>query len=143
MENGEISDAQIDASSKRSANHAAQQGRLQFQATGIKAGAWSAATNDANQWLQVDLTDRYTRVTGVATQGRNAFYFSEWVTEYRLRYSNDGVNFRYYKQQGQTQTTDKVKLAQIPAHRKKGQLSILLWQKTTYLEVVIRFKTAL
>ncbi len=114
MESDGISDAQIDASSKWSANHAAQQGRLHFQATGIKAGAWSAATNDADQWLQVDLIGPYTRVTGVATQGRNAYLPGQWVTKYRLRYSNDGVNFRYYKQQKEGQTVDKVRLVRIP-----------------------------
>ncbi|XP_078374843.1 asialoglycoprotein receptor 2-like [Oculina patagonica] len=108
MESGGISDAQIDASSTWSANHAAQQGRLHFQATGIKAGAWSAATNDADQWLQVHMIGPYTRVTGVATQGKNAHLPGEWVTKYRLRYSDDGVNYQYYKQLKQGKTADKI-----------------------------------
>ena len=124
MENSLIPDGQIDASSKWDVNHAAEQGRLHFQATGDKAGAWSARTNDVNQWIQVDLIDPYTLVTGVATQGRNAFNIDQWVTKYRLRYSNDRKNFRYYKQQGKTQATDKVKLEQ-----RRGDLLKLIFIK--------------
>jgi len=45
------------------------------------------------------------KVTRVATQGRYSVY-NQWVTKYKLQYSDDGVNFQYYKEQGQT--TDKV-----------------------------------
>ena len=105
MESGAITDGQISASSQWDANHAATQGRLHFEAGRGKAGGWSARKNDANQWLQVDLSSRYTRVTHIATQGRNGY--DQWVTKYKLLYSNDGVIFRYYRQQGQT--TIKVK----------------------------------
>ena len=106
METGAISDAQISASSEWDANHAAKQGRLHFQAVPGKAGSWSAKANNVNQWLQIDLGNQRTKVTRVATQGRNAY--SQWVTKYKLQYSDDGVNFRYYREQGQT--TDKVKV---------------------------------
>ena len=105
MENGAISDAQITASSKWSANHAPFQGRLHFHVN-RKVGSWSALKNDLLQWLQVDLGSHYTKVTRVATQGRNAY--SQWVTKYKLQYSNDEVNFLYYREQGQN--TDKVKI---------------------------------
>ncbi|KAL9968116.1 hypothetical protein ACROYT_G026448 [Oculina patagonica] len=104
MENREISNGQITASSQWDANHAAIQGRLHFEAGGGKQGAWSARTNDVNQWLQVDLGSRYTRVTRVATQGRNAV--NQWVTKYKLQYSNDGVNFQYYREQGKNENKD-------------------------------------
>ncbi|XP_020614679.1 MAM and LDL-receptor class A domain-containing protein 1-like [Orbicella faveolata] len=52
MENGEISDRQITASSQLDASHAATQGRLNLKATGNKAGSWSALSNDPSQWLQ-------------------------------------------------------------------------------------------
>ena len=103
MESGAISDKQIKASSQRNSNHAPFHGRLHFQGI-FKAGSWSARTNDLHQWLQVDLGSLYTKVIRVATQGRNAN--SQWVTKYKLTYSNDGVNFQYYREQGQT--TDKV-----------------------------------
>ncbi|CAH3197418.1 unnamed protein product, partial [Porites evermanni] len=55
---------------------------------------WSSLNNDIYQWLQVDL-GTYTTVTRIATQGRSDMY--EWVTKYRLQYSEDGVNFHFYK----------------------------------------------
>ena len=90
METGVISFAHISASSTLDSNHAANQSRLHS-----KAGAWSAATNNAIQWLQVDLIGPYTVVTGVATQGKPGTD-SQWVTKYRLRYSHDGAKFLYY-----------------------------------------------
>ena len=106
MENGAILDEQITASSQRNFNHAPFQGRLHFQRTVYKAGSWSAGKNDLHQWLQVDLGSQYTKVTGVATQGRNDPQFSQWVTRYKLAYSDDGVNFQYHREQGQN--VDKV-----------------------------------
>ena len=113
MESGAISDSQISASSQYDANHAAIQGRLNFQETSGKAGAWVPAYNDGNPWLQVDLGNQLTNVTRVATQGRNYNQWprgphNQWVTKYKLQYSDDGVNFQYYREQGQP--TDKVKL---------------------------------
>jgi len=99
MESKTITDAQISASSQLDDNHSAIQARLHFKAKGGNAGGWSALRNDANQWLQVDLSS-YTRVTRVATQGRNAY--DEWVTKYRLQYSDDGVTFQYFKEVGDT-----------------------------------------
>ncbi|XP_068706114.1 retinoschisin-like [Montipora foliosa] len=100
MEFGEIKDAQIQASSEYDLNHAAIQGRLNFQKSGEKRGAWAAKYSDSNQWLQIDLQGSYTKVTAVASQGRNDFDL--WVTKYKLQYSNDGVTFRYFREEGQT-----------------------------------------
>ena len=95
MQSGVISDGQISASSEYDAHHAAMQGRLNF-----KKGVWSSRTLDTKQWLQVDLGSYYTRVSRVATQGRHSV--DEWVTEYQLQYGNNGVNFQFYREQGQT-----------------------------------------
>ena len=105
MESGTISDGQISASSEAGAIYAAIQGRLHFQETADKAGGWAAATNDANQWLQVNLGRRLAKVTRVATQGRNGPY-TQLVTKYKLQYSSDGVNFQTYTEQ--EQNIDKV-----------------------------------
>ena len=94
MENGEISDRQITASSQLDASRAAIRGRLNLKATGNKAASWSAVSNDPSPWLQVDLGSPNTKVTGVATQGRN--YPPQWVAKYKLQFSNDGVIFQYY-----------------------------------------------
>ena len=94
MESEAILDAQISASSQLDDNHSARQARLHFMISGYQRGGWSALRNDLNQWLQVDLGS-YTRVTRLATQGRNAY--NEWVTKYGLQYSDDGVTFQLYK----------------------------------------------
>ena len=120
MENGSISDGQISASSEWNATHHtdqcwlattyyadqwdaihyAHQGRLQFKADGLRGFAWSAAENGINQWLQVDLGSNFTRVTGLATQGRDDYDW--WVIEYKLLYSNyQHSNFKDYKERGQ------------------------------------------
>ena len=99
MENGAISDWQISASSQYSANHQAIQGRLHFPSDGEKAGGWSAAINDVNQWLQVDLVTIFGKVILVATQGSSDM--DQWVTVYSLQYGNDGVNFQNYTEFGQ------------------------------------------
>ncbi|XP_022782671.1 uncharacterized protein LOC111323557 [Stylophora pistillata] len=99
MESGDIVDAQITASSEWDGNHAARQGRLKFQAVPGKAGSWSARRNDVSQWIQIKLSG-YTKITQFATQGRNAY--NQWVTKYKLQYSEDGVTFRYYHEPGQS-----------------------------------------
>ena len=102
MESREISDAQISASSEWNSNHAARQGRLNFQESGRKIGSWAAKYNDQNQWLQVDLGSSK-HVTYLATQGRNGGY-PQWVTRYKMEYSSDGTSFHCYQEHG----TDKV-----------------------------------
>ena len=109
MESGRISDGQISASSQFDANHAAYQGRLHFQATGTLRGSWSAVRNDANPWLQVFLGSDSILITGVATQGRNG-YCCQWVTKYNLQYSDDNVNFQYYREPGESIKVTKVTL---------------------------------
>lgn len=100
MASGSISDRQISASSEYNTYLAAKNGRL-HNGTG-----WSADTDDASQWLQIDFGVQYPTVTRVATQGSRA-YPDEWVTEYKLEFSNDGGTFQYYVEQGQV--TDKVR----------------------------------
>ena len=94
MENRAIPDAQITASSEWNSQHGASNGRLNFQAGGGRTGAWSAKSNDLNQWLQVDL-GHVTEVTGIKTQGRSDN--NQWVTSYTVSYSNDGIHFAAYK----------------------------------------------
>ena len=98
MESRAITDYHIGASSQLDSGHAPFQGRLHFQGNVAIAGSWSAGRNDLAQWLQIDLGSQYTKVTRVATQGMNAH--SQWVTRYKLMYSNDGLNFQYYRHQG-------------------------------------------
>lgn len=92
MEDGRITDSQIIASSVWDGHHAAQYARLNRLQQSPTKGSWSAKHNDLNQWIQVDLGVR-TQVTGVLTQGRNAY--GQWVTEYKVQYGDDGVNWQF------------------------------------------------
>lgn len=98
---GAIFDYQISASSQQDGNHSAAQGRLHFKGDGSKVGGWSALSNNANQWIQVDFGS-YTRVTGVATQGR--YNDDQWVTKYMLQYSDEGMIFQTYQKPGDKST---------------------------------------
>ena len=95
MRTGAIPDAQITASSMRDSDHEAFQGRLNFQAIPMKSGSWSAGRNDLKQWLEVFLGGPLFGVTGIATQGRSNQ--DQWVTMYRLMFSDDGLIFHRYK----------------------------------------------
>ena len=112
MENGAISDRQITASSQLDANHAVTQGRLNFKATANKAGSWSAGSNDSSQWLQIDLGIQNTKVTRVATQGRDNS--PQWVTKYKLQYSDNGENFHYYTEPGRLKKRVRICLIKRP-----------------------------
>ncbi|KAI8513971.1 hypothetical protein Bbelb_082950 [Branchiostoma belcheri] len=59
-------------------------------------GAWCA--NGGNPWLQVDLNSLKS-VAGVITQGRAGY--PQWVTSYKLAFSNDGVTWETYTEDGQ------------------------------------------
>ena len=99
MENGKISNGDITASSEVIIEYHAYQGRLNFKKDKGKIGAWTAREGNGEQWLQVDLGSQFTRVTGVATQGREDS--DKWVTKYKLQYSNETNQFQYYKEKGQ------------------------------------------
>ena len=113
MESRAIIDAQITASSEDATAlglHAVSRARLNFQEIPNKeAGAWVSNLTDVNPWLQVDLGAPDTKVTRVATQGRNSLYYQQWVTKYKLQYGGNGKAFQYYREPGQD--TDKVKMA--------------------------------
>ena len=96
-----ISDGQMSASSQWDDNHAASQGRLHFQGASGKGGSWKARRNDIHQWLQIDLRNQQTKVTGVATQG--TIHQNQWVTKYRLQYGEDGEKFHCYREQGENE----------------------------------------
>ena len=94
MQTKTITDAQITASSSFNSAHGPSNARLHFRSGGGKTGAWSARTNDKNQWLQVDL-GKNLEVTAIQTQGR--YEANQWVTSYTVSYSNDGKTFHPYQ----------------------------------------------
>ena len=138
MESGKILDKQITASSEWNDHWnilcAAHQGRLNFQEVvegGVekKSGSWTADKNDKNQWLQVDLLRQESVVTSVATQGRNWHRdwpwgrHSQWVKSYKLQYSNNGVDFEYYKDAIQNSAKVRLKVACIYRKRRSQAAS--------------------
>jgi len=71
MQNGDIPDSRITASSFGQSLYRPEQGRLHYQGDGgFKLPAWevSPGSNRIGEWIQIDLGS-VTNVTGVATQG--------------------------------------------------------------------------
>ena len=108
MESGDIPDNQLTASSEGQWRlngepfyMSARNGRLNNNRL---ASCWESASNDENQWLQIHLGDQYVNVTRIATQGCDRP--EEWVTSYKLQYSDDGEIFQYHMESGQN--TEKV-----------------------------------
>ena len=75
MENGQIRDDQITASSIYSSYYCPRNGRLNFKPTTGRKGAWASVSRDLNQWLQVDF-QQFTFFTGISIQGRQDYHES-------------------------------------------------------------------
>ena len=103
MENKRIHDSAISISSRSGAstskayarlNHPPQPSNAELEGSGevsgegaTVGGAWCAATDDANRWIQVDLgVSRL--VSGVVMQGKEDE--DNWVTKYKVLHSHDG-----------------------------------------------------
>jgi hypothetical protein len=76
------------------ANHSPSRARLDTSKVGHQTGAWSAKSNDAGQWIQIDL-GKVAKVTRIATQGRQDS--NQWVRSYFVQYSMDGGHFENFK----------------------------------------------
>ena len=77
---------QMTASSQSSSSYSASQA--------FPNGNGWVTNGNHNQWLQVDL-GKETDVKGISTQGRR--HGSYWVRTYTISYSDDGTNFKPYK----------------------------------------------
>nr|XP_045001328.1 lactadherin isoform X2 [Jaculus jaculus] len=64
-----------------------------------KFNAWTAQSNTDSEWLQVDLGSEK-QVTGIITQGARDFGHIQYVASYKVAYSNDGVKWTEYEEQG-------------------------------------------
>ena len=104
MESGAIKNQQITAYSQCDENRGPENARLSHVADGRKKGAWSAKTNDLNQWLQVDL-GRDVKITKFVTQGRQDS--EQWVKSYTLSFSTEKeLVFQSYQENGQDKVTN-------------------------------------
>ena len=76
---------------------------------GMFWGSWSAASNEAGQWLQIDLGEERL-VTKLATQGRPSPHSAQWVTSYKILFSSDNVKWEEYKENDFVKVCDAVLL---------------------------------
>ena len=104
MENGEILDAQITASSEYNIYYGADKARLNLQHPG-HSHAWFPSTASGS-WLQVDFELQAT-ISEVLTQG-GGDYHSWWVKSYNLSHSSNGVNFYPYRQNGVIKVVEQI-----------------------------------
>lgn len=96
MTSGEIPDQAIKASSSYSDGKTPpSKGRL-FRTRYDPFQSWASDTNDANQWLQIDLS-RWLFITAVATQGRR-FDHQQRVTSYWMSFSNNSLTWNEYQE---------------------------------------------
>ncbi|XP_027057790.1 uncharacterized protein LOC113684595, partial [Pocillopora damicornis] len=96
MQNGEIKDRQITATSYR-AQDFAHYARLK----GKKY--WCAKANNKAEYIQVDL-GKVKTISKILMQGRGNWY--DWVTGFFLHYSYDGQRWKTYAESGDDQQSD-------------------------------------
>ncbi|XP_049639220.1 lactadherin [Suncus etruscus] len=75
-------------------------GRLDRQG---KFNAWTAQSNSASEWLQIDLGAQK-RVTGIITQGARDFGHVQYVAAYKVAYSDNGMNWTEYHDTGTSES---------------------------------------
>ncbi|XP_072025097.1 uncharacterized protein [Amphiura filiformis] len=92
VEDGNITDDQLQASSDLSNGTGLLQWRLNQEAVTDIPGAWVALTSDTQPWLQINLY-RHTHIAGVIVQGRADA--DQWVTSYKVQTSLDGTTLVY------------------------------------------------
>ena len=99
MENKEIPNGAVTASSSFGLAHEPWQARLNNIATSGSVGAWSTGSNAIGQYLQIDLGKERV-VNKIATQGRSSTVYFQWVTSYKLLFSSDGAKWKEYHNNG-------------------------------------------
>ncbi|XP_078367825.1 venom prothrombin activator pseutarin-C non-catalytic subunit-like [Oculina patagonica] len=92
-----IQDSQLSASTSMSDWQLPSAGRLNNTISSSSLGAWCAEAIDMDQWFQIDLL-KTTNVSAIASQGD--ILDGNWVTEYSLNYSCDGVKWFSHTFQG-------------------------------------------
>ena len=101
MENGTITNDEISASSVYDSSTGASRARLNVIPTGGASGGWVAADDDDDKpTLAITFSYQFTRVTRIATQGRQDA--NQWVKNYRLKYIKPNGDRGFYKDPGET-----------------------------------------
>ena len=115
MENKEIPNRAVTASSYHGAAHEPWQARLNnIQTIGRSTGSWSALQNTIGQYLQNDLGKERV-VKKIATQGRPSTVYFQWVTSYKLLFSSDGANWNEYQNGGVVKVNAVKETRSLPA----------------------------
>ena len=105
MQNEQIPDSAITASTEHDSGTKAYYGRLHFLYRSGRAGGWAARWNDKNQFFQVNFGD-WRNVTRVAIQGRQDA--DQWVESFSLSYGYDSVYFQDYEEEGKKKVSKRV-----------------------------------
>ena len=98
MQSGAIREHQLIASSEKDNSSRVGFARLHYQYK-KKPKSWVPLLDHRNQWLQVNLGNELTWVTGLATQGKQSKR-EAWVKKFKLRYWGFGIRVQFYKGQG-------------------------------------------
>nr|KAF6396643.1 coagulation factor V [Rousettus aegyptiacus] len=98
MESGKIGNAQITASSFKMSwwGDYWEPFRARLNAQG-RVNAWQAKANNNKQWLQIDLL-KVKKITAIITQGCKSLSSEMYVKSYAIHYSDQGVEWKPYRQ---------------------------------------------
>ena len=97
MENREIPNEAVKASSFWGLENEPWQARLNNIQKSGSSGSWSAHRNVIGQYLQIDLGKERV-VNKIATQGTPSD--DQWVTSYKLLFSSNGAKWNEYQYNG-------------------------------------------
>ena len=93
LENGQIPNAAIVASSQYNAYYGPERARLRKVTAGSFIGGWSPKASNTGEWIQFDFGEN-TKVTRIAIQGRdNADW---WTTSFTMSSKLNGGSFESY-----------------------------------------------
>ena len=105
-----IKDSQIKTSSIQ---HSAYGWQARLQQNIKYWGAWcpdvsgGSKTKNYDQYIEIDLL-KLTKITGIATQGREFGGGVEYVKDYRISYREDSLNWIFYRGKDQASNETKV-----------------------------------
>ena len=113
MEDGRIKDSQITTSSVlKERTPYGWQARLNQNI--LQWGAWCPDISGGNknkrnydQYIQIDLLN-LTKITAIATQGRQYSGGREYVRDYKISYKRDGGAWNFYQEKDQTVKVDLI-----------------------------------
>ncbi|XP_039383519.1 venom prothrombin activator pseutarin-C non-catalytic subunit-like isoform X2 [Mauremys reevesii] len=95
MENGEIKNAQITASSYKKSWYNSWEPSLARLNQEGRVNAWQAKSNNNQQWLQIDLL-KAKKITAITTQGCKSMSTEQFVKTYVILYSDEGTEWKPY-----------------------------------------------